>query len=102
MLVTRDEHRSVGQRGSPRLAIVVAPDRGDRCERCERMQNRSIADVAGMDDEVAAPQRFDRFRAEQSMGVRDQPNANSARRHQLPRFTRSHSGLRIATRRGSR
>ncbi len=59
----------------PRAVIVVAADRGHRRERVELGKDRGVADVAGVDDAIAAAEERHRLRSQQAMRVRHDPDA---------------------------
>jgi hypothetical protein len=52
--------------------IDVAAHRHHWSHLAQRIQNRRIADIAGVNDQLRAAQCFQRFRAQQSMRIRNQ------------------------------
>ena len=68
------EHRRLGYRRCPGAAIDIAAHRGDRREARQRGEDFGIADIAGMDDGVAAAQRRHGTGAELPVRVGDQPD----------------------------
>ena len=55
----------------PRRSVDVAFDCPDRCNRTKLFEDRRIADIAGVDDEVGAAQGIHSLRPEQAVGVRN-------------------------------
>ncbi len=68
MAVEGDHFRS-RQVGARTAHIDVAADGCDRGEVAQRIQDRRVADVAGMQDVLDAAQGFDCLRPEQAMGI---------------------------------
>lgn len=62
----------------PGTVVVVSPHRGDRRNFSKRSENVRVADVARVDDIVAAPQRLDRLGPQESMSVGDKTNFQRA------------------------
>src|SRR5690606_39781762 len=60
----------------PLADVDVAPDRGDRRDRLQRGQHLRLADVAGVDQMVAALQEGERLGPELAVGVGDQADAH--------------------------
>jgi anti-sigma factor RsiW len=81
MHAARLEERGVRERACPVADVVVAAHCGHRCDARELVEDRGVADVAGMHDEVAARERGHGLRAQEAVGVGDQPDPE---RHQAP------------------
>ena len=62
------------QRLPPGAAIVVAAHGMRRRKLAQLLQDRRVADVARMDDEVATAKRIDRFGAQESVRIGDHPD----------------------------
>lgn len=66
-----------GDRTRPAVPVVVAAHRGHGSERAQRLEQGGAADVAGVDDEVAAAQELERLRPQQAVGIGKKPDARS-------------------------
>jgi len=75
------EHACFGEPGGPGVLVVVAAHGGNRSELSKLVNYVGMADVACVNDEVATAKSIQRLGAEQSMGVGDQPYAESTTRH---------------------
>src|SRR5216684_4267660 len=58
-----------GKTARPGAYIVIAAHGSDGRDASEHVQNRWIADVAAMNDEVGVAQRVKRLRPNQTMGI---------------------------------
>src|SRR5215831_10991415 len=74
-----EQRRRRNPRG-PRPPVVVAADGGDGRDLLERGEHLRRADVAGVNDLFGAPQRRDRFGAEQAVRVGDDADDHGRRR----------------------
>ena len=54
---------------SPAALVVVTAYRVNRRDRLERAQDGRVTDVATVNDEVRVPERLDRLRPNQAMGI---------------------------------
>src|ERR1700719_4248428 len=65
-----------GQRPGGRFfsLVDVAADRGEGRERVQRVENLGFANVARMNEQIGTLQSAQGFRAQQTMGVGDEPN----------------------------
>jgi hypothetical protein len=61
----------------PTDRVVVAAHRNHRRDPRELLEHLRPADVPGVDDQLAPPQCRDGFRADQVVGVRDDPDENT-------------------------
>jgi hypothetical protein len=59
----------------PAPLVIVAANGGDRRDLGQPLQDGRIADVAGVNDEIAAAKRFDRLGPQQPVGIGDQSDA---------------------------
>jgi hypothetical protein len=75
------EHVCLGEAGGPGTLVVVAAHGGNRSELSKLVNYVGVTDVASVNDEVATAKSVQRLGAEQSMGVGDQPYAESTTRH---------------------
>lgn len=64
-----DDDISERERHAPRIAIVVAAHCECRCDFPQTLEHLRRADVAGMNDEIAAAQCRERLVAQQTMRV---------------------------------
>ena len=58
-----------GKTVRPGAYVVIAAHGSDGRDSSEQVQNRGIADVAAMNDEVRVAQRIKRLRPNQTMGI---------------------------------
>jgi hypothetical protein len=58
--------------------VVVAAHRGDRSDARQLIEDARIADVAGVDQVIAAGQRRQRLRAQEAVGIGDQADFDCA------------------------
>jgi hypothetical protein len=66
------------QAGGPGAAIVVAAHGRDRGDGAKGLQHRGVADVAAVDDVVAAPEEGEDFRTQQAVGVGNEADPHQA------------------------
>jgi hypothetical protein len=78
------EHSGSGKGCCPRVLVRIAANCGHGRNAREVLQDVEVADVARMNDEVAATKRFERLGTEQPVCVRDEPNAEVGGRHGRP------------------
>ncbi len=81
--VERNHFRS-GQVGASPECIDVAAYGRDRGQFPKRIQNQWVADVAGVENMVDAAQGFDRFGAQQTVGIGNHADQRAGRRGHKP------------------
>ena len=72
------QQRGGRQSLGPGAMIVVAAYGGQRRDRRQCLEDRRIADVAGMHDVIGAAHKVERLRTEQAVRVRNQGDAHAS------------------------
>jgi hypothetical protein len=62
---------------SPRPLVVIPSDRPNRRNGPERLQHGRLTDIATMNNCLRAPKRIKRLRPNQTMSIRNKPNATN-------------------------
>lgn len=75
------DHIVCGKTATPSARVVIATHGSDRRNGSERVQNRWVADVAAMNDEVRVVERIERLRPNQTVGICYQAYAMQRSRH---------------------
>src|SRR4030095_2581249 len=70
------QHFGLAKRRCPNALVVVASHGRHRCNARQLLEDIGVADVAGVNDEVAAAHRVQGLGTQQSMRVRNQTDAN--------------------------
>jgi hypothetical protein len=63
------DDRSERKAGRPSGLVIVSPYRNDWSKRMQRFQNTAVANIAGMNDQIASGQRCNGLRPQQAMRV---------------------------------
>src|SRR5438067_9873579 len=88
---------ALGHTARPAVAIVVAAHRRERRDFAQRIEDRRIADIAGVDDVRRAAQEAQRLGAKQAVGVGDEADARQRMKLTVPSDASSMAS-RIASR----